>query len=109
MLFVYRSHVYTLFFFFLYLVESREYVVGELDLGDSGDTDVGQADPEARDALLAQRGVEHAIRAEAIAEAHRAAEHAAELHVLAEEHCRGRLDLSMKWSLGSFIVSFFSP
>jgi hypothetical protein len=101
----------------LYLIERREYVVGELDLGDGRHTHVREADAEADDPLLAQRRIEHAILPEALLQSDRAAEHAAELHVLAEENCNennnekkkknrnksGRCPLAFRFSLSAVL------
>ena len=48
-------------FFSPYLVKCWEDVVGELNLRDGRGPPVGHPDPEPGDALLAQRGVEHAV------------------------------------------------
>lgn len=45
------------------LIECGEDVVTELDLSDCGDTDAGETNAECGDTLLAERSVEHTLRA----------------------------------------------
>mmetsp|Transcript_20892 Transcript_20892/g.52919 ORF Transcript_20892/g.52919 Transcript_20892/m.52919 type:complete len:226 (+) Transcript_20892:373-1050(+) len=68
------------------LVESREDVVRKLDFRNGGEAVGGEADGEARDALLRQRSVEHAVLAEPIPQPHRATEHTTKPHVLTKNN-----------------------
>lgn len=52
-----------------YLIEGWEYVISELYLCDCGGAGGGQAYPEARDTLLAERRVEHTFFAVLLLEA----------------------------------------
>ena len=67
------------------LIERGPHIVRKLDLGNGPQALCGGADRKANDALLRQRRVEDAQRAEVGGQAGRAPEHAAERDVLAEE------------------------
>lgn len=66
------------------LVKRWENVIGKLDLSDRRASRSGVADGKARDPLLTERRVEHAVFAKLFFQVHGAAEHAAERHIFAK-------------------------
>lgn len=49
------------FFFFFYLIEGGEDIIGKLNLGNGSRSHGGKTDTESSNTLLRQRGVEDAI------------------------------------------------
>lgn len=80
------------------LVKRGEGVIGELDLGNGGVAHGREANGKARDALLAEGGVEDAVPPKAVEQANRATKDTTKADVLAKDSRPGGWCLVVVWT-----------